>query len=668
MIPEEIVERVQASADIVGVIGEYVKLKRVGSRFRGPCPFHQGTHDNFSVTPNGGYRCFVCGEKGSVFTFLQKRLGVDFVEAVKLVAAKSGIEIPEADGKREGPDPREPYWEVNAAAAEYFTRFLWEEPAAQPARDYLASRRVSRETADRFGMGFAPREIGLMRLHLNTLGFDDARLLDAGLLVQREEQVEPRPRFRNRLLFPIYDPSGRTAGFGGRLIGPGEPKYLNSAESRVFSKGKLLYGLNWARNAIRRVDRALLVEGYFDALRLATAGLEEVVAPLGTALTADQAALLARYTKNVFLLYDSDDAGQKATFRSGLELLRLGVAVRVVSLPEGEDPDTFVDKYGRAKLEAQLDDAMDVFDRQVQILERKGWFAELHRRRRAIDKLLPTIRATVDPLTRDIYVARLSEVAGVAKELLLREAAALPDERPGAARNSAAAGGPPGRSTRSRTAGVEHHDDGPPPGFDEGPPPEMPPYDGGDFGGSGQGFKRRGGPGERRRGFKGRREADGWASNQARPRPSSRMPVGPERELTRAMLRDRAQVEVVAERYGPGSFRDATYRAIFAALLEQGADATLAQVAEELDEQTGAAMQQLMDEGAALGDPARSVQGCFAQLRVRELAERNEAIDGELATASEAEKDALTLEKQRNMKEIRELGGVGYKKFGKSRS
>ena len=242
MIPEEVVERVQASADIVAVIGEYVKLKRVGSRYRGPCPFHQGTHDNFSVTPNGGYRCFVCGEKGSVFTFLQKRLGVDFVEAVKLVAAKSGIEVPETDGRREGPDPREPYWEVNAAAAEYFTRFLWDEPAAQPARDYLAQRHVSRETADRFGMGFAPREIGLMRTHLNTLGFDDARLLDSGLLVKREENEEPRPRFRNRLLFPIYDQSGRTVGFGGRLIGPGSPSTSTRRSPRSFRRASCSTG------------------------------------------------------------------------------------------------------------------------------------------------------------------------------------------------------------------------------------------------------------------------------------------------------------------------------------------------------------------------------------------------------------------------------------------
>src|SRR5688500_6610576 len=331
------------------------------------------------------YYCFVCHEGGDVFSFLQKRLGMDWPSAIRAVAEKSGIEIREVQTRREGPDPREPIWELNATAGEYFQRTLWDEPAGEAAREYLTSRNVSKDAAQRFALGFAPREIGLVRGYLNTLGYEDDRLLTAGLLVKREEGDEPRPRFRNRLIFPIYDASGRLSGFGGRLIGPGEPKYLNSAESPTFTKGRLLYGLNWARHAIRRDERLLLVEGYFDVVRLVLAGIESVVAPLGTALTEDQAALIARQTKNVFLLYDSDVAGQKATFRAGDVLLAQGVSVRVVTLPDGEDPDTFVDTHGRAALEKQLDAAVDVFDRKVQILERQGWFADLHRRRRAID-------------------------------------------------------------------------------------------------------------------------------------------------------------------------------------------------------------------------------------------------------------------------------------------
>ncbi|MFN8581939.1 MAG: DNA primase [Gemmatimonadaceae bacterium] len=424
MIPDEDVERVREMADIVAIIGEHVSLKKAGADFRGPCPFHQGTHRNFSVSARRRmYHCFVCGEGGDVFAFLQKRLGVDWPTAVRMAAQKSGIEIREIHAKREGPDPREPLWEVNGAAQAYFERVLWDDALGEPAREYLSQRRVSEELARRFGVGFAPREIGLMRASLATLGFDDERQLQAGLLVRPEESAEVRPRFRQRLMFPIHDGGGRVVGFGGRLIGPGEPKYLNTGETAAFTKGKLLYGLHMARNAMRRAERGLVVEGYVDVVRLVDAGVDEVVAPLGTALTSDQAALLTRYTKNVFLLYDSDKAGLKATFRAGDVLLACGASVRVVTLPDGDDPDTFVLKHGREALERQLDTAIDVFERKVQLLQRGGWFSDLHRRRKAIDRLLPTLRAVSDPLTRDMYVGRAAEASGLDRQVLWNEVA-----------------------------------------------------------------------------------------------------------------------------------------------------------------------------------------------------------------------------------------------------
>ena len=347
MIPDDVVERVRDEADIVQIIGEHVALKRMGTDYRGPCPFHQGTHPNFSVSPKKRmYYCFVCKEGGDVFTFLTKRLGLDWPSAVRQVADRSGIAIPDVETHRAGPDPREPLWEVTATAAEYFRRMLWEDDGGRAAREYLASRGIERPMADRFGIGFAPAAIGLMRSHLQTLGFGDDRQIQAGVLTQPEEGREPRPRFRGRLIFPIFDGSGHTVGFGGRLIGPGEVKYVNSPESSIFAKRRLLYGLNWAKFAIRRDERVILVEGYFDVVRLIGAGVESVVAPLGTALTAEQAELVARYTKQAFLIYDSDRAGLRATFRTADELLRKSVAVRVVTLPEGEDPDTFVGAHG----------------------------------------------------------------------------------------------------------------------------------------------------------------------------------------------------------------------------------------------------------------------------------------------------------------------------------
>ncbi|HYD53176.1 MAG TPA: DNA primase, partial [Gemmatimonadaceae bacterium] len=426
MIPDEVVDRVRQEADPVAIIGEFVKLKRVGSSFRGPCPFHHGKGDNFSISPRGGYKCFVCGETGDVFTFVQKHVGLDFVEAVKWVGAKVGVEVHEVQRAREERDPREPLFEALAAAAEFFQRQLWDEPEAEPARRYLEQRDLSVDVARQVGLGWASRDPIALRDHLRALGHEDARQLEAGLLVVREGETEPRPRFRGRLMFPIHDVQGRVIAFGGRVIGLGEPKYLNSPETPVFQKGRTLYGLHRARHAIRKDERVLVVEGYFDAVRVAATGIESVVAPLGTALTDEQAKLMRRYAGSAYLLYDSDKAGLKATFRSGDELLRQGMRVLVVTLPAGEDPDTFARARGREGLEAQLAAAIDLFERKVQILERGGWFADLRRKRIALDRLIPTIRAAADPLTRDLYLRRASEAAGIDRELLAREVAAAP--------------------------------------------------------------------------------------------------------------------------------------------------------------------------------------------------------------------------------------------------
>ena len=421
MIPDDVVEQVRNQADIVSIVGEVVKLKRVGNSFRGPCPFHQGKNANFAVTPGGGYVCFVCGEKGDVFTFVQKRMGLDFVDAVKFVGAKAGVEVREvARDSAAAVDPRQRFWEINAAAAEFFRASLWEGSVGAPAREYLESRAYSREEADRFGMGFSPRDPAALRAHLEALGYDEEVLVQSGLLVVKEGG-EVRPRFRNRLMFPIYDVQGRVIAFGGRVIGQGEPKYLNSAESPTFQKGSTLYGLNWSRHAIRRDGRVLLVEGYFDCVRLLAAGVESAVAPLGTALTDAQAALIAKYTSTAFLLYDSDQAGLKATFRNGDVLLKHGIKVLVVTLPEGEDPDTYVREHGARQLEAQLGAAIDVFERKLQILQRGGWLTDLRRKRVALDRLLPTIRAASDAITRGLYLGRAAEMVGVSPDVLERE-------------------------------------------------------------------------------------------------------------------------------------------------------------------------------------------------------------------------------------------------------
>jgi len=438
MIPDELIEQIRDSADIVGLIGESVELKRTGSDYRAPCPFHGGTHRNFAVIPKKArYYCFVCHESGDVFSWLMKRFGMDYPTAVRDVARRCGITIPDRPG-RSGPDPLEPLFGAVAAAHDWFNRQLLELPEAKLAREYLEGRSVPIETAALHGLGYAPAGTGFLGA-MTALGLKDEVLLEAGLTVRRDDG-SIGPRFRSRLLFPIHDLRGRVVGFGGRLLGPGEPKYLNSPETPIFHKGRQLYNLHQAKSAIRKEETVILVEGYFDVLRLVLAGIEHVVAPLGTALTSDQAALLKRYAPTATLLYDSDRAGLRATFRAGDELLRQGVRVRVATLPAGEDPDTLVRAGGAAALEPIVRDAVDVLERKIQLLERKGWFESVEHQRAALDRLLPTVRAAADPITRDLYLKLVSERSGVSREVLQHQVAAKPALRAGPAPRRRSAG------------------------------------------------------------------------------------------------------------------------------------------------------------------------------------------------------------------------------------
>jgi DNA primase len=389
------------------------------------------------------------------------------------------------------------------------------------------------------------------------------------------------------------------------VLGQGEPKYLNSPESPIFTKGRMLYGLNWARNAIRRDDRVLLVEGYFDVLRCVAGGIESVVAPLGTALTADQAALLTRYTKNIYLLYDSDGAGQRATFRAGDALLAKGASVQVVTLPDGDDPDSFVAKNGARGLEAQIASSVDVFDRKVQVLERAGYFATLRQKRKALDHLLPTIRAAADPLTQDLYIQRAAEAAGVGRDLLANEVAGE------IATRFPLSDAPAGEA-----------DFGPPSG--PTPPPE-------------------------------------------RQRPFTAAAHLIEKTVVRALLHHRHQVDWVCERIGPDDFRDRRYRHIFGALGRLGRDATIEGLARELDPVSQEELERLLAERGGLEDLAGVLRDSVAQLQARPIKVRLREIDREYAlTQRSEEKDSLTREKQDLQAELQALGVAPWKSFRSS--
>ena len=425
MIPDDQVEEVRSRADIVQVIGDILPLKRSGKDYKACCPFHDEKTPSFYVVPaKGFYKCFGCGESGDVFAFLIKRLGLSFVDAVKHVAASSGVEIREVNRGQAGEDPFRYLYEANAFARMFFQDSLWDETSGPPAAAYLEARGIGRETAERFGLGYAPEAWRGLHDAASHHGIGEGVLIEVGLVTRSEKKKDPYDRFRGRLIFPIEGLSGKVVGFGGRVLGAGRegsPKYLNSPESPIYHKGEVLYGLNWAKNAIRRRETALIVEGYMDVVSLAAAGFENAVAPLGTAVTTEQVALLRRFTSRAHLLFDSDASGLKATFRAADLLLAEGVHPCVVTLPPGEDPDTIIHSEGAQALQSHIDGAVDVLDRKLQILEERDHFRSIEHTRAAIDRLLPTLRAVQDPALRDIYIAKVSQRTGVRRDTLEAE-------------------------------------------------------------------------------------------------------------------------------------------------------------------------------------------------------------------------------------------------------
>ena len=425
MIRDDLVEEVRLRSDIVEVVGEHVPLKRAGKDYRGLCPFHKEKTPSFYVVPaKGFYKCFGCGESGDIFSFLMRHVGLDFPGAVRVVAGRVGVDIPDREEDARGPDPHAPLLEALSFAAEFYEGRLGDPAAGASARAYLERRGIPGAAVERFRLGYAPDAWRALREAARAHGIDDERLLAAGLIKESERSDEPFDRLRHRLVFPILDVRGRVVGFGGRALGEGDgPKYLNSPETAVYHKGRELYGLHWARTAIRRAGEALVVEGYMDFVSLAAAAVENVVAPLGTSLTAEQAGQLARYTDRVLLLYDSDAAGLRATFKSGDVLLAAGVHPLVVTLPAGEDPDSLVRTGGVEALNPYLRGAIDLLDRKIEILKDHGLLEDIDGLRTAVDKLLPTLRAARDPALRDLYVASVAERTGVRAETIEREIA-----------------------------------------------------------------------------------------------------------------------------------------------------------------------------------------------------------------------------------------------------
>ena len=368
---DELIEEVRSRNDIVDVISGYVRLTKKGSTYFGLCPFHNEKTGSFSVSPNKQmYYCFGCGAGGNVFTFLMQYENFSFPEAMEALAERAGIELPKqemsAQAKKEA-DKRQSLLEINKAAGKYYYMLLRSEHGKQ-AYEYFKKRELSDATMQKFGLGYSDKYSDDLYRYLRKLGYDDAILKESGL-VSIDEVRGGHDKFWNRAMFPIMDVHNKVIGFGGRVMGDGEPKYLNSPETKVFDKSRNLYALNFARQT--KKPQMLLCEGYMDVIALHQAGFDNAVASLGTAFTSGHASLLKRYTKEVYLTFDSDGAGIKAALRAIPILKEVGLTAKVINMKPYKDPDEFIKALGAEEYQKRIDAAENSFMFEIRILEQK---------------------------------------------------------------------------------------------------------------------------------------------------------------------------------------------------------------------------------------------------------------------------------------------------------
>jgi len=441
-IRDEAIRDIRERSSLVEVVSDTVALRRRGRSFIGLCPFHAEKTPSFTVSEERGFfHCFGCGEHGDVFAFVMRAESLPFPEAVRRVAQRFGLPVPEEPG---GARARtEPLVAANAAAAAFFRRMLEAPEGAEPRR-YLAERGLRAETIARFGLGYAPAAGDALVRHLRTQGVRPEDALTAGLVLRRAGGGL-YDRFRDRVMFPIGDASGRIVAFGGRVLpgrpaaGDPPPKYLNSAESPLFHKGQTLYGLAAARDGVRRCGYAVVVEGYMDVLALAEAGIGQVVAPLGTALTVDQLRVLRRLTDVVIACFDGDEAGRRAAARSFPVFLEAGLWGRGVFLPAGADPDTFVRTAGADALTALLARAEPLVDAYLAALAGPRRDA-VGRRAEAAREVARVLKRVRNPFEYDVLARLAAERLGVREEMLRAEGAPTP--APASPSGGAGPGGP----------------------------------------------------------------------------------------------------------------------------------------------------------------------------------------------------------------------------------
>jgi DNA primase len=427
-LSERVVSDIRSASDIVEVIGEYTTLKKGGKSWKGLCPFHKERTPSFSVSPDRGlFYCFGCGAAGDIFHFVQQIERIDFPAAAESLARKFGVEIPRK-GRREGTDRFELMRSALARAQELYSAKLWAED--NRAREYLAERGVSEETARSLGLGFAPNSWDFLSGALAS-AFSADLLVEAGLLQPGQEGKRPYDRFRHRLLFPIRDERGGVVGFGGRSLSGEEPKYLNSPESPIFQKSRLLYGLASARESMRARERAVLVEGYFDHLACVLSGVGECVASMGTALARGQAERLRRVVARAVVCYDGDAAGKNATRRAIPLLLAAGLEVGVARMPAGIDPFDLYRESGPEAVLRAVDSAFHFLDWMLEEAGPSEAGLSAEEKRRRIAAIVETLESVPDQVLRYEYTRKVAGATAVPHELLWKPKHATAPAGPG---------------------------------------------------------------------------------------------------------------------------------------------------------------------------------------------------------------------------------------------
>lgn len=419
-IPQSFIDEVKYRNKIEDVISSYVNLKRAGSNYQGLCPFHSEKTPSFTVFPNTEtFHCFGCGAGGDVISFIMRAENLEYPGAVEFLAKRAGLEMPEeAGGVKSETVKRSRMYEMNRAAALFFNRMLYV-PESEPAREYLKKRGLSGAAVKRFGLGFAPNSFDALRTHMHSLGYGDDELKEAFLCGKSERTGGYFDYFRGRIIFPIIDNFSNVIAFGGRALGDGKPKYLNTSDTPVFKKSRNLFALNFARNAC--ADSLILCEGYMDVIAVHMAGFPNAVATLGTALTTEQARLMAKYTKKVILSYDSDEAGVSAAKRAIPILTDAGLEVKMLRMEGAKDPDEYIKKFGAVRFKNLLDDSQGKLDYLCDSVLNKYNILIPEEKLKAADELCDVVCGIWSDVEREIYITRIAERLSVEAANLKRD-------------------------------------------------------------------------------------------------------------------------------------------------------------------------------------------------------------------------------------------------------